>query len=204
MPGNNDEQTTASVSGGQFNISSEETTRRLRAKGQPIRLFGETDKDRRLRLRALELIEERGGDKVAGQNDFRKALEDVEGEEKRKLERGGAATKSKGKAREFADTQVDLALVKTDPSKLYPIIYAALKQTLAEWGQWMDARPGEQLHRLIREQASLTFHIIAENVKRTMQGKIAAATQVQSGEYLKPLFKQLKARVSHNAVGHQK
>jgi pre-mRNA-splicing factor 18 len=51
-----------------FNISTSEAIRRLRSKGEPIRLFGESDKERRLRLRALELIEERG-EKV-GQNDF--------------------------------------------------------------------------------------------------------------------------------------
>lgn len=131
----------------QFNISPEETTRRLRAKGQPIRLFGETDKDRRLRLRALELIEERGADKVTGQNDFRKALEDVEEEDRRKLERGhqqADMSKGKGKDKEI-NTQVDLALLKTDPDKLYPILYHALKKTLADWAEWMDARPGKQL-----------------------------------------------------------
>ncbi|KAG8853183.1 mRNA splicing protein prp18 [Serendipita sp. 411] len=157
----------------QFNISNEEAIRRLRAKGQPIRLFGESDKDRRLRLRALELIEERVGDKTTGQNDFRKALEDVEEEERRKMERGTQNDTKKGEKRE-ADTQVDLALIKADPDKLYPVIYYALKKTLADWAQWMDERP--------------------ESVKRTNQGKIAAATQVQSGEYLKPLFKQLRAR----------
>jgi len=30
-----------------------------------------------------------------------------------------------------------------------------------------------------------------------MQGKLAAATQIQSADYLKPLFKQLKARVRY-------
>jgi pre-mRNA-splicing factor 18 len=40
-------------------LSNEEVTRRLRAKGEPIRLFGETEKQRRIRLRALEVIEER-------------------------------------------------------------------------------------------------------------------------------------------------
>ena len=61
-----------------FNISNEEAIRRLRAKGQPIRLFGETDRERRLRLRALELIEEKDHDRHGQQNDFKKALEDVE------------------------------------------------------------------------------------------------------------------------------
>ena len=64
-----------------FNISNDETVRRLRTKGQPVRLFGESDKERRLRLRALELIEEKGHDRAGGQNDFRKALEDVESAE---------------------------------------------------------------------------------------------------------------------------
>jgi pre-mRNA-splicing factor 18 len=127
----------------------------LRAKGQPIRLFGETDKDRRLRLRALELIEERVGDKTMGQNDFRKALEDVEEEERKKLARVNDTNKPRGKEREF-DTQVDLALIKTDPDKLYPIIYYALKKTLAEWAQWMDERPG-RYHRLDAFRQLLTF-----------------------------------------------
>ncbi|KAG9053952.1 mRNA splicing protein prp18 [Serendipita sp. 407] len=89
------------------------------------------------------------------------------------MERGTQNDTKKGEKRE-ADTQVDLALIKADPDKLYPVIYYALKKTLADWAQWMDERP--------------------ESVKRTNQGKIAAATQVQSGEYLKPLFKQLRAR----------
>ena len=59
-----------------FNISSDEAIRRLRAKGQPVRLFGESDRDRRLRLRALELIEERG---TEGQrNDFMRTLEQMD------------------------------------------------------------------------------------------------------------------------------
>ncbi|KAG0708085.1 Prp18 domain-containing protein [Suillus ampliporus] len=159
-----------------FNIPNNEAIRRLRAKGQPIRLFGESDRDRRLRLRALELIEERGHEK-AGTNDFRKALEDVES-----VERELRAKNDKGKKKDDGEVNnsagsvamVDLELIKTDPDKLYPIIYYALKRTLKEWEEAMDERP--------------------ENVKRTHQGKLAAATQVQSAEYLKPLFKTLRSR----------
>lgn len=78
-----------------------------------------------------------------GQNDFRKALEDVEEEERNKLAKGGQTDANKGKERNRdAETQVDLTLIKTDPDKLYPVIYYALKKTLAEWGEWMDQRPG--------------------------------------------------------------
>ncbi|KAJ7032475.1 Prp18 domain-containing protein [Mycena alexandri] len=156
-----------------FNISNEETIRRLRAKGQPIRLFAESDKDRRLRLRALELIEEKGHDHQSGQNDFKKALEDVENVE-REMKAKGPKGKKRDEAEQAANSVLDLGLIKSDPDKLYPIIYFALKRTLREWGEAMDERP--------------------ESVKRTTQGKLAAATQVQSAEYLKPLFKSLRAR----------
>ncbi|KAF8433372.1 Prp18 domain-containing protein [Boletus edulis BED1] len=155
-----------------FNISNEETIRRLRAKGQPIRLFAESDRDRRLRLRALELIEEKGDDRQSGQNDFKKALEDVENVE-REL-RNKSKGKKKGDSEEPSTGVLDLNLIKTDPDRLYPLIYYALKRTLKEWGEAMDERP--------------------EHVKRTTQGKLAAATQVQSAQYLKPLFKTLRSR----------
>jgi hypothetical protein len=123
-----------------FNISNEETIRRLRAKGQPIRLFGESDKDRRLRLRALELIEEKGHDRQAGQNDFKKALEDVENQERE------MKNKNKGKKKDDSEFSaggvLDLSLIKSDPDKLYPIIYYALRRTLKEWEEAMDERPG--------------------------------------------------------------
>lgn len=132
-----------------FNISNEETVRRLRAKGQPIRLFGESDKDRRLRLRALELIEEKDHERQGGQNDFKKALEDVENVERQMKDRQvqEEAGKDKGKKKEgeasLSSDILDLDLVKSDPDKLYPIIYYALKRALKEWEQWMDDRPGE-------------------------------------------------------------
>lgn len=163
-----------------FNISNEETIRRLRAKGQPIRLFGESDKDRRLRLRALELIEEKDHERHGGQNDFKKALEDVENVERlMRDKRAQEEAKDKGKKREGKEAAesgevLDLELIRTDPDKLYPIIYYALKRTLKEWEEWMDERP--------------------ESIKRTTQGKLAAATQRQSAEYLKPLFKLLRSR----------
>ncbi|PCH42614.1 Prp18-domain-containing protein [Wolfiporia cocos MD-104 SS10] len=161
-----------------FNISNEETIRRLRAKGQPIRLFGESDKERRLRLRALELIEEKGHERHGGQNDFKKALEDVENVERLMRDKKvQEEAKDKGKKKEGAGETVevlDLELIKTDPDRLYPLIYYALKRALKEWEEWMDERP--------------------DSIKQATQGKLAAATQRQSAEYLKPLFKLLRSR----------
>ncbi|PWZ02171.1 Prp18-domain-containing protein [Testicularia cyperi] len=202
-----------------FNVSNEEAVRRLRAKGEPIRLFGESDKERRLRLRALELIEEKGGSGL-GQNDFRSALQSAESataleilEKRNAASKGQAeleklqkakddavnqaaaaaastsATESSGQDGDGATTEaekkisregvgmesvLDLELIKTDIDRVYPIIYYTLKGLLSDWADSLAARP--------------------DDVKHTTQGKLAAATQVQSGEYLKPLFKKLRKR----------
>lgn len=178
-------------------MSNEETIRRLRAKGQPIRLFGESDKDRRLRLRALELIEEKGHERQGGQNDFKKALEDVENVEK-ELQKRNNKGKKKDDSEQPAAGIIDLGLVKTDPDKLYPLIYYALKRTLKEWGDAMDERPGGSLY--CYHHPLYPWLLVLEHIKRTTQGKLAAATQVQSAEYLKPLFKTLRSRVCRPAV----
>jgi len=123
----------------------------------------------------LELIEEKGHDRHGGQNDFKKALEDVENTER---EREARNKSTRGKKREDSDNAedsvLDLELLRTDPDKLYPLIYYALKRRLKDWEEAMQERP--------------------ESVKQTTQGKLAAATQVQSAEYLKPLFKSLRSR----------
>jgi len=127
-----------------YNLSNEETIRRLRVKGQPIRLFGELDRERRLRLRALELIEERDQERQGGQNDFKKALEDVENVEKlmnKNVGDSSSAGKRKDESKDSVDI-LDLDLLKTDTQKVYPIIYYALKRKLKEWEEWMDQRPG--------------------------------------------------------------
>ncbi|GAA5888659.1 hypothetical protein JCM16303_000884, partial [Sporobolomyces ruberrimus] len=200
--------TTTNELGETFNVSNEEAIRRLRRIGQPIRLFAETDKERRLRLRALELIEERS---EGQRNDFARAMEGQElgiEREKEKNKHGGGGAQS-GEAQKKKDAKkvekdrkekekedaaeeggkekeptepkpkdeevlVNLELVKTNPHKVYPQIYHALKRVLKEWEQSLADRP--------------------ESVKRSTQGKVAAATQATSSEYLKPLFKQLRKR----------
>lgn len=128
----------------------------MRAKGQPVRLFDESDRDRRLRLRALELLEERGSNKEGpGLNDFRRVMEhmeqglNVEDAVKRLLGQDGlvADNDAKDKADQVVERQdeeqlIDLDLIKTDPDKLYPLIYYAIKRKLKEWEQSMAERPG--------------------------------------------------------------
>lgn len=150
-----DAPTSGNVKSESYNISNEDAVRRLRAKGQPIRLFAESDRDRRLRLRALELLEERGSDKSSGLNDFRRVMEhmeqglNVEDAVKRLVvqdqnEKGKDKSQGPGDEKQSAEEGVlDLDLIKTDPDKLYPLIYYAIKRKLKEWEQSMAERPGE-------------------------------------------------------------
>ncbi|CAG8639581.1 4979_t:CDS:2 [Rhizophagus irregularis] len=131
----------------------EEVVRRLRAKGQPIRLFGESDKDRKTRLRALELIEER----TEGQrNDFMRTLEEM-------------------------DTNLDLEALKKQQdeeesrtSKKKKTTEDSVLRLIREWEQEMNNRP--------------------DHVKRSVQGKLSAATQKQTNEYMQPFFRTLKKK----------
>jgi pre-mRNA-splicing factor 18 len=91
-------------------------------------------------------------------------------------------------------TLIDLSLVKTNPDKLYPLIYYALKRTLKEWEEYMDERPGMLFRDMLLDNCCLNSFCL-DHVKRSTQGKLAAATQVQSAQYLKPFFKNLRSRV---------
>jgi hypothetical protein len=165
-----------------FNISPEECIRRLRSKGQPIRLFGETDKDRRLRLRALELLEERGGGR---ENEFRKTVADLErGRAEKEAAGVGAgsgsgnpsAGKNGGGGKEEKKVEVgliDMGLVKTDPNKLYPLIYYALKvgRNTARSGT------GDEIKELGSEEENLTAAECAEGVGR-VDGREARCVRI--------------------------
>ncbi|KAJ3100986.1 mRNA splicing protein prp18 [Phlyctochytrium planicorne] len=151
---------------------------RLRARGEPIRLFAETDKERYMRLKDLEAREER----TEGQrNDFQSLLDSADrGLALELLEKrgGGDEEMEKKKKKKEQDLEnVDTSalapnLIDSDPEKLMSLISTYLKKLLLEWDKTLAARP--------------------EDVKRSTQGKLQTATQAQTGEYLKPFMKQLK------------
>ncbi|KAK4698805.1 pre-mRNA-splicing factor 18, partial [Phenoliferia sp. Uapishka_3] len=88
--------------------------------------------------------------------------------------RAGEEKESGEKKPRDEDVLVDMTLVKSNPHKIYPQIYFALKRVLKEWEQSLEDRP--------------------DAIKRSTQGKIAAATMQTSADYLKPLFKSLRKR----------
>ncbi|KAK4517919.1 uncharacterized protein ATC70_001268 [Mucor velutinosus] len=157
-----------------FNISREECVRRLRAMGQPIRLFAETDKQCKVRLRALELMNEEAGEQ--GRNEFMKTLEEMETSMRldELKQKGGVSEEKKVKKPALAVEPIQLELISKDIDRLYSQIYAYFAHTLEEWEEYMAARPEEE--------------------KRTGPGKRAAVLQKQAAEYIKPLMRQLKKK----------
>ncbi|KAK9701683.1 hypothetical protein K7432_011595 [Basidiobolus ranarum] len=162
-----------------LNTPADEVIRRLRAKGEPIRMFGETDKQRNIRLRTLELMEERS---EGQRNDFMKTLEAMEAGldlENLKKQAGEVENSEKKKKREDNTravdmTQISLETLRNEPEKVYGLIYTYFKRLLREWEQDLHERP--------------------EHIKRSTQGKHASATQKQTAEYLAPFFKLLKRK----------
>ncbi|GJJ78665.1 pre-mRNA-splicing factor 18 [Entomortierella parvispora] len=166
---------------GTWNISPEEVVRRLRARGHPIRLFAETDKERKIRLRALELVEDRS---EGQRNDFMRALENAEtGLHMEALGRQEEEKKKKNKedpTKNVDTSEISVELFQKDQDKLYVLIYTYFKRLLREWERDLDQRPDE--------------------LKRSTAGKLATATQAQSAEYLKPFFKSLRHKALEQDV----
>lgn len=77
-------------------------------------------------------------------------------------------------------------------------LISSKKGWLKDWEDYLDERPGTPSSlTLLNFNADSQVHPFStDSVKRSVQGQNAAATQVQTAQYLKPLFKSLRARAS--------
>ncbi|RKO99230.1 hypothetical protein CXG81DRAFT_14801, partial [Caulochytrium protostelioides] len=157
----------------------DEIIRRLRAREQPIRLFGETDVERFQRLQRLEATE----DASFGQRDeFRLAMAKAAKGLDLELLRGGpdaadAATGNMldgaGPALEKIDPSgIGIALYQSDPLRARLLIVVYLSQVLRQWDKHMQQR--------------------TDDVKRSVAGKHETVLQAQSSASLASLFKALR------------
>lgn len=158
--------------------------RELRKFGLPITLFGETDKDRFKRLKNHELDKHEEYHASKGRSNLFQDLlsKDVEddimqatlaaqesmlGAEAVGVERAKKEAKAKKRASKFAKFKP-----RTEFDSTEDFILFFFKRLLRLWEAELDKRPDE--------------------VKRTMKGKVASATQKQTRQYIRPLFKLLK------------
>ncbi|MFT7799326.1 pre-mRNA-splicing factor 18 isoform X2 [Arapaima gigas] len=162
-------------------LSRQEVIRRLRERGEPVRLFGESDYDAFQRLRKIEILAPEVNKGL--RNDLKAAMDKIDQQYLNELvggqEGGEADTQHDLKVHEENTTIEELealgeSLGTGDDNRDMDIINKVLKFLLGVWAKELNARE--------------------EYVKRSVQGKLASATQKQTETYLNPLFRKLRKK----------
>ncbi|RNA23163.1 pre-mRNA-splicing factor 18 [Brachionus plicatilis] len=156
-----------------------EVVRRLKERGEPIRLFGETDLECYKRLNLIETSEPKEN---GMRNDFRMAIEKSEQENLNELMKTVDTDELKNQMDvEVKDDGIDFneivelskkAREKNIDSQL---VLKFIKFLVKQWGKNLNSRTLDE--------------------KLTVRGKIETALHSQTSLYLKPLCRKLKARV---------
>uniref|UniRef100_A0A3Q3E3H6 Pre-mRNA-splicing factor 18 n=1 Tax=Hippocampus comes TaxID=109280 RepID=A0A3Q3E3H6_HIPCM len=155
--------------------------RRLRERGEPIRLFGESDYDAFQRLRKIEILTPEVNKGL--RNDLKAAMDKIDQQYLNEIvggtEPGELDTQHDLKVHEENTTIEELeALGKTlgrgDDDGDQDVIDKFLSFLLGVWAKDLNSRE--------------------DHVKRSVQGKLASATHSQTESYLKPLFRKLRKK----------
>lgn len=164
-----------------------EVVRRLRERGEPIRLFGESDEEACKRLRRIEILTP---DVSKGlRNDFQAAMDKIEAEEQAELLRNEGnqdQATAEEKIANSAATQLD------DGVTMDTIIEMAAKA-----GEGDDDHDQAFLLKYLKFIVGLRARELNERpkeVKQTPAGRLDSAIHRQTESYLKPLLKLLKKR----------
>ncbi|XP_022171218.1 pre-mRNA-splicing factor 18 [Myzus persicae] len=160
-------------------LSRKEVIRRLRDRGEPITLFGESELDSFKRLRRSELAEPESN--KGFRNDFQEALEKVDQDYLDKLMTNKAPEKTYTELESMEEAMATYETIQSkagilgrrrDRSQDMEIILQLLQLLLKMWEVQLNARS-------VKEKAST-------------KGKLALATYNQTQIYLKPLLRKLK------------
>lgn len=159
-----------------------EVIRKLRERGEPITLFGETHYESYLRLRKLESQMPDASNTGVGENDFKTAMDAVDLQYLNEM-----IQSTENSVKSVTDVSVkDDGTTEDDVQKMreqlgtgnkivdQDIILRFFKFILKRWGDHLNSRPADE--------------------KRKMRGKMDSATHTQTVSYLKPLFRILKAK----------
>ncbi|KAL5236391.1 hypothetical protein ACI65C_003801 [Semiaphis heraclei] len=176
-PGSGDEGNSSTSE--KHTLSRKEVIRRLRDRGEPITLFGESELDSFKRLRRSELAEPESN--KGFRNDFQEALEKVDQDYLDKLMTNKAPEKTYTELESMEEAMATYETIQSkagilgrrrDRSQDMEIILQLLQLLLKMWEVQLNARS-------VKEKAST-------------KGKLALATYNQTQIYLKPLLRKLK------------
>ncbi|XP_061578021.1 pre-mRNA-splicing factor 18 isoform X2 [Cololabis saira] len=162
-------------------LSRQEVIRRLRERGEPVRIFAESDYDAFQRLRKIEILTPEVNKGL--RNDLKAAMDKIDQQYLNEIvggtEPGEVDTQHDLKVHEENTTIEELeALGKTlgtgDDHRDQDVIDKFLRFLLGVWAKDLNSRE--------------------DHVKRSVQGKVASATHSQTESYLRPLFRKLRKK----------
>ncbi|KTG43552.1 hypothetical protein cypCar_00018964 [Cyprinus carpio] len=162
-------------------LSRQEVIRRLRERGEPIRLFGESDYDAFQRLRKIEILAPEVNKGL--RNDLKAAMDKIDQQYLNEIVGGAEGTE--------LDTQHDLKVHEENTT------IEELEALGASLGTGDDVRDMDIINKVLRFLLGVwakDLNSREDHVKRSVQGKLASATQKQTESYLEPLFRKLRKK----------
>jgi len=175
-----EEAEAADINDALYPLSRTEVVRRLRDKLEPITLFGESDDEANLRMRALELGETDSARLRASHNNFQEALKNVDKQYLKAVQKEDSIDdKQKLELKLYTTTKTWTELLELahglrmgDHKHDEMVISEWIKVMMTMWGQELNFRD--------------------ESEKMTVKGRMDAATYTQTKGYVKPLLKMLR------------
>ncbi|CAH1784066.1 unnamed protein product [Owenia fusiformis] len=169
-------------------LPRKEVKRRLRERGEPIRLFGESDLEAYQRLKKLEILAPEIN--KGFRNDLKAAMDKVDADYLTEIIKTGSEQQTSNaydvKVKDEGVTEEDLKVwcqeLGDDDDKGQEILLKYFKYILYLWGCELNRRQ--------------------DAVKKSTKGKLASALQSQTLEYLRPLFVSLKTKSTDKDILH--
>ncbi|XP_051952807.1 pre-mRNA-splicing factor 18-like [Xyrauchen texanus] len=159
-------------------LSRQEVIRRLRERGEPILLFGESDYDAFQRNRMIEFLAPEVNKGL--RNDLKTAMDKIDLKYLNEIVGGDGSER---------DTQHDLKVHEENTT------IEELEALGASLGTVDDVRDMDIIIKVLRFLLGVwakDLNSREDHVKRSVKGKVASATQKQTESYLKPLFRKLR------------
>lgn len=163
-------------------IPREEVIRRLRERAEPIRLFAESDEEACQRLRRIEMLAPEINKGL--RNDFKAAMERVDQEYLAEL------IKQQGGGEQQSSESEESSQVEEDGTTLEDI-----KELAINMGKGNENLDQDVILKFIQFLLGLwakDCKTRSDDSKRSLEAKLAGATQRQTESYLKPLLRKLK------------
>uniref|UniRef100_A0A8C1W8W9 Pre-mRNA-splicing factor 18 n=1 Tax=Cyprinus carpio TaxID=7962 RepID=A0A8C1W8W9_CYPCA len=163
-------------------LSRQEVIRRLRERGEPIRLFGESDYDAFQRLRKIEFLAPEVNKGL--RNDLKAAMDKIDQQYLNEIVGGTEGAE--------LDTQHDLKVHEENTT------IEELEALGASLGTGDDFRDMDVINKVLRFLLGVwakDLNSREDHVKRSVQGKLASATQKQTESYLGPMFRKLRKKI---------